>query len=287
MKIGRLMPLATNEDLTDAVQAKFAKMIYGRTGIRISPQKKALLANRLRRRLRETGIDDFDAYCRHLQKVAPADPEWDAFLQEITTHETYLFRDPSNWDWFRGVYLPDVVGQVRAGKRKKSLRIWSAAASTGDEAHTIACCITAALVNQSGWDVRIVGTDIGQGALDEARQGVFGERAMKLVPDDLKRRYFDQAKDAKIWKAKETITRFMDFRQHNLLHPLKAPSFDVVFLKNVLIYFDTDSKKTAIQHVVKLIKPGGLLLVSGSEGISDLDHGMDRVHPWLYQKPAS
>ncbi len=93
-------PITVAEQVTDVQLARYADLIYQRTGIRVSPQKKTLLSNRLRRRLRETGIKDFEDYYKHLENLRPADPEWDAFLQEITTHETYLFRDEAQWDWF-------------------------------------------------------------------------------------------------------------------------------------------------------------------------------------------
>jgi len=165
--------------VTDQQLADFAELIYARTGIRVSPQKKTLLSNRLRRRLRETGIETFEDYCRHLKRLRANDPEWDAFLQEITTHETYLFRDQSHWDWFRNDYLASLAPSGGEGGRR-SLRIWSAACSTGDEAYTAACCIAGTLSDLSRWKIQILGTDIGKGAVEQARNPAFGERAMRL-----------------------------------------------------------------------------------------------------------
>ena len=104
------------DQVSDAQLARYAELIYARTGIRVAPQKKALLSNRLRRRLRSTGIDGFEEYYQHLKRLPPHDAEWDAFLQEITTHETYLFRDQAQWDWFGNVYLP-ARAAARAGGR--------------------------------------------------------------------------------------------------------------------------------------------------------------------------
>ena len=102
-------PIGAVEQVSDAQLARYADLIYARTGIRVSPQKKLLLSNRLRRRLRSTGIKTFEEYYQHLKQLPPHDPEWDAFIQEITTHETYLFRDEAQWDWFRNEYLPGLA----------------------------------------------------------------------------------------------------------------------------------------------------------------------------------
>ena len=277
---------STLEQVTSDELAKYAALIYERTGIRVSPQKKTLLSNRVRRRLRKTGIEGFDEYLNHLKKLRSSDPEWDAFLQEITTHETYLFRDEAQWDWFRKRFLSQSADEARAGRRERNLRIWSAACSTGDEVYTIATCIAACLPNHARWKIQIVGTDIGVGAIEQAKNAVFGERAMRLVPKEYYR-YFTQAKDASIWQAKSVLTSMTSFRQHNLMDPIRERPFDLVFLKNVLIYFDAISKQKVIQHVRAAVRPGGLLVAGAAEGVADLVKDFRRIQPWLYQRPHS
>jgi chemotaxis protein methyltransferase CheR len=303
------------DQVTDIQLARYAELIYVRTGICVSPQKKALLSNRLRRRLRSTGIEGFDAYYERLKRLPPQDPEWDAFLQEITTHETYLFRDQAQWDWLRNVYLPGhharMVGAASAQSNggRACLRIWSAACSTGDEAFTAACCVAAcgagtmypwsacgsAFANghhvpplgTSGLvGVQILGTDIGIGAVEQARTAVFGERAMALVPDIYRKNYFTKAKNGEVWQARPVLTRMVAFRQHNLLEPLREKPFDLVFLKNVLIYFDRDSKKRVMANVQPMIRPGGMLIAGAAEGLTDLVRDLVRIGPWLYQRPG-
>lgn len=273
------------EQVTDQQLRQFAKLIYERTGIRVSPQKKTLLSNRVRRRLRKTGIKDFGEYYEHLKRLRPSEPEWDAFLQEITTHETYLFRDEVQWQWFSNTFLAQQAAEATSGKKPRSLKIWSAACSTGDEATTIACCVAACLPNFQQWKISILGTDIGIGALEQARSAVFGERAMRLVPEQYRRRFFDKAKDAQIWHAKPILTGMMSFRQHNLMAPFREKEFDLVFLKNVLIYFDATSKRTVIGHVTAAVRPGGLLLAGAAEGIADMTRDFTRMQPWLFRRP--
>lgn len=283
------MPLAptqtsADQEVSDAQLDRYARLVYDRTGIRISPQKKTLLTNRLRRRLRATGVKTFDEYYEVVRKLRGDDPEWDAFLQEITTHETYLFRDEAHWDWFRNKFLAERAAAARDGAAK-SLRIWSAACSTGDEPMTMACCIQASLPNAASWNVRIVATDIGVGALQHAKDAVYGERAMRLVPDDMKRRFFTQAKEGNIWQAKPLLTDLVTYKQHNLIEPLTEQPFDLVFVKNVLIYFDADSKQKVLAHIRGRLKPGAMLVVGAAEGVSDYLKNLERLEPWLYRCP--
>ena len=274
------------KEVTGAQLRRYAKLIYDQTGIRISDQKKSLLSNRLRRRLRALDMDCYDAYYRHLKTLPTNSPEWDAFLQEITTHETYLFRDTNQWDWFHDEYLPELQSEARQNGRIKSLRIWSAACSTGDEAYTIAALIADKLVNHTEWNIRILGTDIGIGALESARAAIFGLRAMKRVPDGYRRRFFSKMTEDKTWTPKPTLTKWTQFRQHNLLDAMQGGPFDVVFLKNVLIYFDTDSKKRVVDHLFRALKPGGLLVTGPAEGVSDLLGDFERQNGWLHCRPA-
>lgn len=273
------------QQVTDAELARYAKLVYERTGIRIPPQKKTLLSNRVRRRLRETGIEGFAAYYSHLKRLRPKDPEWDAFLQEITTHETYLFRDEGQWDWFAKEYLAQLVSDVRAGRRPRTLRIWSAACSTGDEAFTTACCIAANLTNHTDWKIKILGTDIGVGAVEQAAAAVFGERATRLVPEAHKRRFFTKAAHANVWQAKPVLSKMTSFRQHNLMDPLREPAFDLVFLKNVLIYFDRDSKAQVLKNVRAAMKSGSLLVAGPADGIGEFVRDYKRRQAWLFECP--
>ena len=283
------MSSATADQLvSDSLLSRYAAMIYDLTGIRLSPQKKQLLANRLRRRLRETGIASFEDYYTHLKKLPPTHSEWEAFLQEITTHETYLFRDQPHWDWLQREFLPQMVSSARLGQHAKRLRFWSAACSTGDEAFSIASCLAAALPLRREWDIKILGTDIGAGAVAEAKEARFGSRAMRLVPPDFQGRFFQLQAGANAqlntWKAKPDLIGMTEFRTHNLMEPLREAPFDVVFLKNVLIYFDPPSKRKVVENVRKVMRPGSLLVAGAAEGVGDLMQGFERVKPWLFRR---
>ncbi len=276
------MTLLVTPQVSDDLLSKYATLIYDMTGIRISSQKKALISNRLRRRLRETGIETFEKYYTHLKRLKLTDPEWDSFLQEITTHETYLFRDEAHWNWLANVYLPEIADEARSGKRAKTLRIWSAACSTGDEAFSIAACIAQHLPNYQQWKVKILGTDIGVDAVEQAKTGVFGARSMRLVPAEIQAKWFVKLGDNGPWEAKTALKQFTDFRRHNLLDPLLETAFDVVFLKNVLIYFDPPSKAKVMENVRRVMRPGTRFVAGAAEGVSDLVKDLTRHQPWLF-----
>ncbi len=277
--------LATSEQVSDLEMTRFVDLIYSVTGIRISAQKTTMLSNRIRRRLKQTGIETFEAYSLKLKKLPPGDAEWDMFLEEITTHETFLFRDQAQWEWFQKEFVPSIVAPERGRGGPKPLRIWSAACSTGDEAMTIACCLAGTLPNLAEWRVQIVGTDIGVGALELAKKAVYNERAMHLVPEPFKKKFFTRQDDGISWQANPILTGMVSYRQHNLLDALREAPFDIVFLKNVLIYFDDASKRIAVGHLRKLIRPGGLLVAGAAEGIADQLRDMVRLQPWLYRAP--
>lgn len=275
----------TADQISDEQMARYIAMIYERTGIQISPAKKALVSNRLRKRMKANSVGCYDEYFALLKRCRQSDLEWQQFLQEITTHETYLFRDQAQWDWFRKVYLPEFKKSVLADRKTKSLRIWSAACSTGDEPYTIATCIAASRLFDTSWKIEVMATDIGIGALEAARKAVFNQRAMKNVPADLRARYFLSRSDG-LWTPRNELTKLIEFKQHNLMQPLSVSPFDLIIIKNVLIYFDVTSKKKVLSNIDRVLKPEGKLLSGPAEGISDLVGKYEREKTWLHCKTA-
>ena len=277
---------STVVDVTPKQLDNYAKLIYEKIGVTISPQKTTLLSNRLRRRLRATGLESYDEYYKLLKNAPASDPEWEAFLQEVTTHETYLFRDQIHWDWLRDKFVPEVVAEQKAGKRRAALRVWSAACSTGDEATTIACCLADRLPAMPAWQVEIVGTDVGAGAVAQARQGAFSERAMRLVSKAYRQRFFDKGTGGACAALKAPYRKMLQFKTHNLLEPLAEQPFDLVVLKNVLIYFDAASKQRVLTQIKSVLRPGGYLITGAAEGVSDLVGEFETTSGWLHRWPA-
>lgn len=271
-----------NAEVTADQLDRYAQLIYEKIGVVISQQKKTLLSNRLRRRLRATGLSCYDEYLGLLKRTPASDPEWEAFLQEVTTHETYLFRDRAHWDWLRDQFAAEMAAAAKAGQRQQKLRVWSAACSTGDEAYTIACCLADRL---AGWKIDILGTDVGADAVATARKGEFGQRAMRLVPQAYQTRFFEKVAGKGSWSAKPNLRALLRFDTHNLLEPLREPAFDLVVLKNVLIYFDATSKRRVLNHVRRSLRPTGYLITGPAEGVSDLLKEWQSTSGWLHRLP--
>jgi chemotaxis protein methyltransferase CheR len=274
-------------ELTEDEYRRFCTLIYRSAGIRIAENKRVLIANRVRRRLRATGIDTFAAYYAFITTPAGA-AEMPLFLDAITTNETYFFRDPQHYAWVADAFLPGLAERARLHKHPRSVRIWSAACSTGEEPYSIGLKVLAARHLLPGWKVHIVGTDLSGAALAAARAGVYDDRAVHLVPADDRKRYFTEDAQAhpRRWTARDELRTLVTWTLHNLMTPLREDPFDCIFLKNVLIYFDAESKKAVVKNVLAAMARDAYLVVGPTEGIYTMLDPLIKVKPWLYQKQS-
>jgi chemotaxis protein methyltransferase CheR len=272
----------TNE-LTDEEYQKFCGLIYRVAGIRIAENKRVMVGNRVRRRLRDTGIASFREYYAHLTSPA-GNGEMPLFLDAITTNETYFYRDPQHYEWLGETFLPEIAHQAALRKRTKSLRIWSAACSTGEEPYSIALRVLARRPLFAGWRTKLLGTDLSGAALAAARAGRYDARAVRLVEPADRQAYFDEDPKTQRWTIRPEVKALVTWKQHNLLFPLKDDPFDCIFIKNVLIYFDKDSKQVVVRNLIEALAEGGYLVVGPTEGIYAMLDPLSKLKPWLYQK---
>jgi chemotaxis protein methyltransferase CheR len=261
---------------------RFRDFIYEASGIRIGDGKVVLLSNRVRRRARAGRFSTFDAYYRYLTSDE-GKGELGRFLDEITTNETFFFRTPSHFEWLGGTFFPAFARG--AGSRRRGPRVWSAGCATGAEPYSIAIC---ALENGLGGGderVRILGTDLSEDALRTAREAAFRPRTIEGVDHARRERFFEPV-EGDLWRPRAEVRALVEFEPHNLLEPLNAPAFDCVFIRNVLIYFDHDSKRRAVSNLTRALAPGGFLVVGPSEGLFDMLQPLERLSPFLYRKPG-
>ena len=280
-----LSKLMNHVELTDGEYQKYCELIYRVAGIRIADNKRVMVSNRVRRRLRATGISSFAAYLAFLTSPTGTD-EMPLFLDAITTNETYFFRDTQNYDWLGDSFLPEIIQQAAQRRRPRTLRIWSAACSTGEEPYSIALKVQAKKPLLAGWRTTILGTDLSGAVLNAARTGSYDARAVRLIDPAQRTTFFDEAPAAERWTVKPEVKALVSWKQHNLLFPLKEDPFDCIFLKNVLIYFDTQSKQSVVKNVIDSLAKGGYLVIGPTEGIYSMLNALTKLKPWLYQRLA-
>lgn len=270
-------------DLSTSQFKKFQEFIYSKSGIRIPDTKIALLSNRIRRRLKECGLPDFQSYYDFVTSPGGRD-ELSGFLDAVTTNETSFFRTEKHFEWFQTDFISELIQRERRGEHPKSVRVWSAACSTGEEPYTLAICLVKNQLRLKGWKLEIVGTDISEQALQTAQAGVYRQRSLEQFSDTQRQRYFTKQRDSEHWEVRPTLRDLVTFRNHNLMQPLRVPPFDCVFIRNVLIYFDRDSKRQVIGNLVPAMSKGGYLVTGPSEGIFDMLDMLTKQSPFLYQK---
>jgi chemotaxis protein methyltransferase CheR len=272
-------------ELTDAEYERFCGLIYRVAGIRIAENKRVMVGNRVRRRLRATGIKNFADYYSFLTSPTGGG-EMPLFLDAITTNETYFFRDPHQYEWLGETFFPEIIQHAIQRKRPKVLRIWSAACSTGEEPYSIAIKVLARKPMFAGWRTTILGTDLSGAVLATAAAGNYDVRAVRLIEPNERKTFFKEDALSQRWVVKPEVKALVTWKQHNLLQALKDTLFDCIFLKNVLIYFDTESKKAVVRNVTDALAKGGYLVIGPTEGIHNMLGSLDKVKSWLYQRPS-
>ena len=275
-----------HSELTGEEYKKFCELIYRVAGIRIADNKRVMVSNRVRRRLRATGIESFASYYTFLTSPSGGD-EMPFFLDAITTNETYFFRDPQHYEWLGNRFLPEIAAAAAQKKRRKNLRIWSAACSTGEEPYSIALELLAKKSLFAGWPITLLGTDLSGAVLAAARAGSYDARAVRLIEPARRQAYLRsrQGHESLDHQARGQVARDLETAQPALPSSKDEP-FDCIFLKNVLIYFDTDSKKIVVRNVIDALAKGGYLVTGPTEGIYAMLDPLKKIKPWLYQRTA-
>ncbi|ADK84597.1 MCP methyltransferase, CheR-type [Desulfarculus baarsii DSM 2075] len=261
-------------------------IVKGQTGISLGLHKRDLVISRLSKRLRALGLSSFREYIQYLEEAGDED-EVVQMVNRITTNKTDFFREKHHFEFLAGKVLPALHAAGEASGRRK-LRIWSAGCSSGEEPYTIAMTVAAFFDKKPGWDIKILATDIDTGMLTTASRGQYDEALLEPVPRNLLGRYFSRMRDGAgfRYQVKPELRGMITFRKFNFMnetYPLR-PDLDVVFCRNVLIYFDNDDKKRILEKIHKVIKPGGHLFVGHSESLMMVKHLFQYVGTTVYQK---
>lgn len=282
------MAIATKITLSNAQFSKLSQVIYDRSGIHFPESKKYILESRLSHRLRDLEMTDFDQYIAYLTMGPYQMDEFQEMFNRITINETSFFRNDAQLCVFEHQILPELL---EARVKTKRLRIWSAACSTGEEPFTLAMMLHRTLgVRLGDWNIEILGTDISEKALAVAQSGTYNTYAVRSTPDLIKRRYFTE--EGRNFQLSETIRSMVNFERHNLKDRLAAKRhgiWDVIFCRNVLIYFDDAMKKGVVSMFANQLADDGTLFIGHSERIKDLTQDFQQLsipQGFCYQKPA-
>lgn len=263
--------------LSDKEFSQFQRFIYDAAGISMANGKQALVSGRLAKRLAHHQLNSYGDYLRMLENRDHS-RELQIAIDLLTTNETYFFREPKHF-----ALLRDLAEQARTTRR--SMRVWSAASSTGEEPYSIAM-VLADVLGDGAWEV--LGTDISTRVLERARLGHYSMERASGIPIDLLRRFClkGQGKEAGTMLVEKALRQRVQFMHLNLNQPLpKLGSFDVIFLRNVMIYFNLETKRQLVSRLMTHLRSGGYLLIGHSETLNDINDTLQAVAPSIYRKP--
>ncbi|MCP5162331.1 MAG: protein-glutamate O-methyltransferase CheR [Hahellaceae bacterium] len=263
--------------------ALFRDLMYKVAGVCFSESKRHLVSGRLARRIRECELPDFGAYYR-LVTSEYGKEEFHRMIDLLTTHETYFFREPKHFEFLAQHVIPQ---RLKAKGERETLRVWSAASSTGEEPYTLAMVLMELLGDKHPWE--IVATDISRESLSRAQSGVYTTSRLDGLPTGFLRKYFLKGTGSREGTVRivPELRHKVSFREANLTSSLGSlGEFDVAFLRNVLIYFDMQTKQGVVNRVVQQIRKEGWLFIGHSESLNGLTTSMQQEKPTVYRKQS-
>jgi len=275
--------------MTDAQFMEFRDLLHDFCGIYFNDDMKFILEKRLVRRLEAIGVGNFSEYMDIIKGVKGKNGELGEAINILTTNETYFFREKFQLKAFKEEILPSIQKE-KLRKKDRKLRIWSAGCSSGEEVYTIAI-----LVEESGlfdgWDVKVLGSDISTRVLERAERGVYSSNSFRETSENYMDNYFicSSSDDCRVV---DRLKRLVDFRKVNLVNSdevFSTGAFDLIFCRNVIIYFDIEAKRRVIDYLLAVLNPGGYLLLGHSESLLNISTKFDLVHlksDMVYRKPV-
>jgi len=262
--------------ITDAEFVMFCKLIYEKAGISLPDTKKGLVQGRLTKRLRHFGLSSFREYY-DLVHSANNEAEMQMTIDLLTTNETYFYREHKHFDFIKESILKD-------RKFPGEFKVWSAACSSGEEPYSVAMLLADKLGSIGNWN--ILATDLNQQMLDTAERGLYPMSVTEKIPSEYLREYCLKGKGQHVnnFMMDRSIKKKIDFQQFNLNRTWKTMAlYDLILLRNVMIYFDTNTRKKLVDQIASKLKPRGYLFISHSETLNGISDKFECVHPAIYR----
>jgi chemotaxis protein methyltransferase CheR len=272
--------------LSDRHFKAIAELVERQVGIKLPAGKRLMVEGRLQKRVRALKHDGLNDYMNYLFEGNQFDTELTHLIDVVTTNKTDFFREPQHFAFLREVAVPELIRQ--RGGRSGGLKIWSAACSTGMEACTMAIVLDDMVRAGSRFDFRILGTDISTAVLREAKLAIYPREAIAPVPDNLAKRYFlynrdPERSDVRVVPELRRLTHFMRMNLMDASYPVDK-DVDIIFCRNVLIYFDKEIQRKVVEQLASHLRPGGYLLVGHSESmVHSLVPGLKQIQPTIFK----
>jgi chemotaxis protein methyltransferase CheR len=271
--------------LSDRAYRRVRDLVQGHCGIHLAHEKRALVVNRLQNHVQALGFDSYDAFLDHVDADVSG-AALDTLASLISTNHTYFFREEAHFEFLAAHALPGIESAL-ARERDNDLRLWCAAASTGEEAYSIAMTLFDYFgPRYARYDAGLLATDLSLRALRQAAAGVYTHEQVQRVPPGPRQRYLRPQRDGH-WAVAPEVRGEVLFRKFNLMaarYPFKRP-FHAIFCRNVMIYFDGPTRRRLVQRLYEFTAPGGYLFVGHSESIDRDATGYRPVRPAVYRRP--
>ena len=263
---------------------KVSALVKKLCGINLHAGKKELVRARLSKRLRALGIAKFRDYL-HFVEHDPTGNELTAMLDALSTNLTSFFRESEHFEYLANKVLKPM--RDRTGPKGRRLRIWSAGCSSGEEPYSIALTVREVIPDLDIWDARVLATDLSTRVLAKARDGVYDEARVESVPRAVRARHFTRpgGRSGKTYRVDDNVRDMVRFARLNLMEhwPMKGP-FDVIFCRNVMIYFEKSTQKALVNRFHDILASGGVLFIGHSEGLSGFKHPFQYAQPTVYRR---
>jgi chemotaxis protein methyltransferase CheR len=261
----------------------FRDLIYEKAGIRLRESRRTLVAQRLQKRLATYGMSCYSQYYKLLTNAPDGRNEMQEFINALTTNETYFYRHPEQFIHLTDTLIPELLAKKPASS-VPALRIWSAGCASGEEPYSIAIQIRESRIPADPCNIEIIGSDINHVMIQKTQAAVYNNYATGRMNPALRDRYFIKEPDAAAYHLSQVIRKMVRYYRANLLDPFPHGSFDVIFCRNVLIYFDQRTRDRALFNLHRSLKPGGFLITGYAESLMNSGHPFQYLKPTLYRK---
>ncbi len=273
------------KDMTDAEFFRFAEFIRDQCGIKLPLPKKTMLQGRLQKRLRMLQLGSFSAYADFVFSAKGKEEELFQMIDVVTTNKTDFFRESRHFDYLNSIVFPEMIKKSN-GAARNQIKAWSAACSTGEEPYTLAMVLSKFIEDNPSFHFSILATDISTKVLASAQMGIYQEEKIEPVPMIFRQKYLLRSKDKTVVRIVPELRSCVKFMRLNFMNSDFGirEMMDIIFCRNVIIYFDRTTQESILQRICRYLVPGGYLFMGHSESLSGMDLPVTQVSASIYRR---